>query len=77
MEAIQFSGWLKAQLEERRMSGGDLAQRARLARSGIYHFLSGARVPDEAGLKKIAEALEIAFETLPKFAKKQSGRPAK
>jgi transcriptional regulator with XRE-family HTH domain len=59
------------------MSGGELAERARMARSGIYHYISGARIPDESAVKRICAALEIPESEVPPIERRKVGRKPK
>jgi transcriptional regulator with XRE-family HTH domain len=76
-ETNVFGNWLRKKLDEKRMTGGEFAQRARLSRPAVYFYLDGKRVPDEAALARIVASLGVELESLPAFERKANGRPRK
>lgn len=49
------------------MSAGELAERMRVARSGLYHYLGDKRLPDRKAIERIATALGLESKDVPEF----------
>jgi transcriptional regulator with XRE-family HTH domain len=77
LEQIVFKDWFAQELNRRGMTGGEFAERAKVARSGIYFYLNGSRLPDPSALVRIASGLGIKAEDIPPFERRKTGRPSK
>lgn len=76
----RFSTWLQQQLNTKGLSVMELAQRARVQRSGIYHYLADKRFPDRTAVERLCAAMEIDLTTVPEFTrppKPKAGRKSK
>lgn len=71
-----FADWLAKMLSDKRLSVGEFHQKAKISRAGVYHYLRGERIPDQAALTRIAGALSLTVEELPTVIPKKAGRPA-
>lgn len=70
-----FGDWLQGELNSRRMTVQELAEKARISRGGIYHYLKNKRVPDQTAIARIAGAFSIELSSLPATTPKRVGRP--
>jgi transcriptional regulator with XRE-family HTH domain len=59
-----FKQRLRAAREHRKMSQGELAERAGLQPSAISHFETGGRSPSFDNLKRLADALNVTTDYL-------------
>lgn len=62
--ALIFPIRLRAAREHRRLTQGQLAERAGFQASAISHFETGARRPSFENLKKLADALDVTIDYL-------------
>lgn len=72
-DKVVFSNWLTAACVVKKLTGGQLAQKAGISRAAAYFYLEGQRVPNPEALGKVAAALEIDPSTIPMFASKNEG----
>jgi len=72
-----FSGWLQKELKKRRLTGGELAERAKVSRSAAYFYIDGKRLPGPDALKRICDALGVSIEDAPKYEAKRVGQKKK
>jgi len=49
-EQMIFSEWLQEQLESRRLTGAELAERAGISKASAYFYLDGSRIPGPGGI---------------------------
>ena len=59
-----FSGRLRAAREKRKLSQGDLANRAGFQASAISHFETATRKPSFDNLRRLADALDVTTDYL-------------
>ena len=59
-----FAARLRAAREKRKLSQGDLANRARFQASAISHFETGTRKPSFDNLRRLADALDVTTDYL-------------
>ena len=59
-----FRTHLRTAREKRRLSQGDLANRADLQASAISHFETGTRKPSFDNLRRLADALDVTTDYL-------------
>ena len=71
-----FASWLKAALDNRRLTGAELAERADVAKASIYFYLDGSRIPGPDAVSKLCAALRVPAENVPSFERRAVGRPA-
>jgi transcriptional regulator with XRE-family HTH domain len=71
-----FASWLKEALDNRRLTGAELAERADVAKASIYFYLDGSRIPGPDAVLKLCAGLRVDASTLPQFERHAVGRPA-
>jgi transcriptional regulator with XRE-family HTH domain len=71
-----FANWFRNTLDDKRLTAGEVAERARLSKASCYFYLSGTRLPDPDSIAKLCTALRVDPATVPQFTPKPVGRPA-
>jgi hypothetical protein len=70
-----FSTWFRHQLEDRRLTASDVAERAHLSKASCYFYLDGRRIPDADSVAKLCAAMRIDPATVPEFERRPVGQP--
>ena len=71
-----FASWLKEALDNRRLTGAELAERADVSKAAVYFYLDGSRIPGPDAVAKLCATLRLDPSTLPNFERRAVGRPA-
>jgi transcriptional regulator with XRE-family HTH domain len=71
-----FAEWFKQQLDSRRLTGAEFAERAKVSKAMIYFLLDGSRIPGPAIAERICAALRVPLESVPAFERRAVGRLA-
>ena len=75
-EQMLFAAWLKQALRDSRLTGAELAERARISKASAYFYLDGSRIPGPTALERICAALKLDPTSVPTFERRAVGRPA-
>lgn len=75
-ERMIFAAWLQQLLRTSKLTGAELADRAKLSKAATYFYLDGSRIPGPDAVQKICAALHIDPATVPAFERRLVGRPA-
>ena len=75
-EQMLFAAWLKQALRDSRLTGAELAERARISKASAYFYLDGSRIPGPTALERICAALKLDPTSVPQFERRAVGRPA-
>jgi transcriptional regulator with XRE-family HTH domain len=75
-EQMLFAEWLRQQLRSSRLTGAELADRARISKASAYFYLDGSRIPGPDAVLKLCAALRLRPENIPAFERRAVGRPA-
>jgi transcriptional regulator with XRE-family HTH domain len=75
-EQMLFAEWLRQQLRSSRLTGAELADRARISKASAYFYLDGSRIPGPTALERICAALKLDPTSVPQFERRAVGRPA-
>jgi transcriptional regulator with XRE-family HTH domain len=71
---MNFSEWLQQQLNSRRLTGAELAERADVSKASVYFYLDGSRIPGPGAVDKLCDALGVPPESVPLIARRVLGR---
>jgi Helix-turn-helix domain len=71
-----FANFFRNTLDRKRLTAGEVAERARLSKASCYFYLSGARLPDPDSVIKLCAAMRIDPATVPAFERRPVGQPA-
>lgn len=68
--------WLPDKIRAAGLTVQEFADRAKLSRSALYHFMKDTRRPDEKTIKQICKALKVPLEEgKAQYTPKVTGRP--
>jgi transcriptional regulator with XRE-family HTH domain len=71
-----FSEWFKEALKKSRLSGAELAERARISKQSVYSYLDGSRIPGPDAVAALCAGLRVDPSTVPAFTRRPVGKPA-
>lgn len=74
-DQMVFAEWLRQQLRNSRLTGAELADRARISKASAYFYLDGSRVPGPTAVERICAALKLDPTSVPQFERRAVGRP--
>ena len=75
-EQMIFAAWLQQQLNDSRLTGIELAERAHVSKPSVYFYLDGPRIPGPDAVVKLCAGLRVDPSTVPAFERRAVGRPA-
>lgn len=75
MDQQEFKAWLKTKLDATGMTAKEFADKAKISKPLVYFYLSGQRVPTEATMQRIADALGAESSEVSHLVRKGLGRP--
>jgi transcriptional regulator with XRE-family HTH domain len=70
-----FSEWFKEALKKSRLSGAELAERARISKQAVYCYLDSSRLPSPDVVAKLCAAMRVPVENVPQFERRAVGNP--
>jgi transcriptional regulator with XRE-family HTH domain len=73
---VIFANWFKEALKKSRLSGAELAERARISKQSVYSYLDGSRIPGPDAVVKLCAGLRVDPATVPLFHRRAVGRAA-
>jgi transcriptional regulator with XRE-family HTH domain len=73
---MTFATFLRATLDQSRLTGAELAERADVAKASVYFYLDGSRIPGPDAVAKLCAALRVDPSTVPAFERRVVGKPA-
>jgi len=76
MKEMIFSEWFREALKKSRLSGAELAERAKVSKQAVYCYLDGSRIPGPDAVVKLCAGLRIDPSTVPAFERRALGKPA-
>jgi transcriptional regulator with XRE-family HTH domain len=71
-----FAEWFKEALKKSRLSGAELAERARVSKQSVYNYLDGSRMPSPDVVAKLCAGLRVDPASVPAFERRLVGRAA-